>query len=409
MGRPAAPCEGIPPLAGWRVGLTAHRRGDEQAELLRRRGASVVVGPVVRTLPFGDDRPLREATDALFDRPPDVVVATTGIGIRSWFGAAESWGLDGRLAAVLDPAHRVARGPKARAALAAVGLPSHTDEPSERLDRLVDGLVAAGVDGRRIALQLYGEAVPWAIDRLRHAGAEVVAVPIYRWTAAEDLAPAERLLRDLLGDQLDAVTFTSSAAVRSFAALADGLGVGAELRTALSAQVIAGCVGPITDEAAASVGFERRCAPVRGRLGLLVRTLCTELHARHRHLRAGDREVVLHGASVWAGSRGVQLSDLERSLFAVLADRPSAVVSRTTVRQRVWGPRSGESAIDSGISRLRKVLRPLGLPVETVHRRGWALRAREVPCTATARVDALATRGGSPTGRTGTVRHAPGG
>lgn len=389
MTRGVPPCERIPPLAGWRVGLTAHRRADEQAELLRRRGADVVFGPVVRTLPFGDDRPLREATDALLTHPPNVVVATTGIGIRSWFGAAESWGLDSDLTAALEPAHRVARGPKARAALAAVGLPSHFDEPSERLDQLVDGLVAAGIEGRRVALQLYGENVPWAIERLRAAGADVVAVPIYRWTAAEDMGPAHRLLKELLADQLDAITFTSSAAVRSFAALGNRLGVGSDLRNALSSTALAACVGPITSEAAAGVGFERRCVPSRGRLGLLVRTLSTDLHARHRHLQSGDREVVVHGASLW-GNDHVVLTDLDRLLFAVFVQRAEAVVSRGTLRQQVWGPRCGDSAIDSGVSRLRRVLRPVGLNLKAVHRRGWTLGALEIDCPCASAPGALA-------------------
>jgi uroporphyrinogen-III synthase len=383
MGPGAPICGSIPPLTGWRVGVTAHRRADEQAELLRRRGAAVVLGPVVRTLPFGDDRPLREATEALLARPPQLVIATTGIGIRSWFGAAESWGIDGELTRALDPARRVARGPKARAALAAVGLPSHADEPSERLDHLVGGLLARGVGGTRIALQLYGEALPGVIERLRGAGADVVAVPIYSWTAAEDLRPARRLVEDVVGGRVDAVTFTSSAAVRSFAALADDLGVGADLRDILSSRVLAACVGPITGEMAETVGFVHGCVPDRGRLGLLVRELSTELHGRHRHLRTADREVAVHGASVWSEGEHVLLTDLDRLLFAVFAaDRPGVVVSRRALRQRIWGQQCGESAIDSAVSRLRRVLQPVGLTIDTVHRRGWALGATAAPCPA---------------------------
>lgn len=360
--------------------MTAHRRADEQAELLRRRGATVVFGPVMRTLPFGDDRPLREATEALLARPPQLVIATTGIGIRSWFGAAESWGLDHELVRALDGARRLARGPKARAALAAVGLPSHSDEPSERLDHLVDSLVGAGVEGTRVALQLYGEEVPWAIERLAAAGADVVPVPIYSWTTAEDLRPARRLVEDVVGGQLDAVTFTSAAAVRSLATVATDLGLGPDLRDAFSATTLAACIGPVTAENAEAVGFGRLCVPERGRLGLLVRELSSTLHARHRHLRAGDRDVVVSGASVWDGHRHVLLTDLERLLFAVFADRPGVVVSRRALRQRVWGQQCGESAIDSAVSRLRRVLQPVGIGLDTVHRRGWTLSATTTPC-----------------------------
>jgi hypothetical protein len=67
--------------------------------------------------------------------------------------------------------------------------------------------------------------------------------------------------------------------------------MGDAVREAFAATAVAACIGPITGETAASVGFERRCTPERGRLGLLVRRLATELHARHPHLRRADREV----------------------------------------------------------------------------------------------------------------------
>jgi uroporphyrinogen-III synthase len=246
------------------------------------------------------------------------------------------------------------------------------------------------VAGTRIALQLYGEDVPWAVERLTGAGADVVAVPIYTWTAAEDMRPARRLVEELVAGQLDAVTFTSSAAVRSFAALADDLGVGSATRDAFSSTALAACIGPITGEMAETVGFEDRCVPERGRLGLLVRALSKDLHGRHRHLRVADREVVVHGASVWAGQRQVLLTDLERLLFAVLAERPGVVVSRRALKQRIWGQRCGESAIDSALSRLRRVLQPVGLSLETVHRRGWTLAATSTECLSAAdQVDAL--------------------
>jgi uroporphyrinogen-III synthase len=380
MGHGPAPCERVPPLSGFRVGVTAYRRAEEQAELLHRRGAEVLLGAVVCTRPFGDDRALRAGTDAVLARPPDIAVATTGIGIRSWFAAAESWGLDGSLRAALRSAQVVARGPKAAAALVAVGVPCHDEEPSERLDGLVARLVAAGIGGRRVALQLYGEEVPWAIAQLEGAGADTVAVPVYRWTEADDLGPAHRLLDALLAGQLDAVTFTSAAAVRSFALLAEGAGVGAQVRRALSSAVLAACVGPVTDAAAASVGFERRTSPARGRLGLLVRALSRELHDRHRHLHAHGREVVFHGASLWTPGDQVVLSDVERALLAVLTERPGAVISRAVLRQRVWGGACGDAAVDKGISRLRRALSPVGLSVDVVARRGWSVGATEARC-----------------------------
>src|ERR671916_245990 len=110
------------PLAGFTVGMTAARRRDELAALLERRGARVVQAPALRIVPLADDAELRAATRACLERPPDVVMANTGIGMRGWLEAAEGWGLAEPLRSVLGQAYIVARGPKARGAIRAAGL-----------------------------------------------------------------------------------------------------------------------------------------------------------------------------------------------------------------------------------------------------------------------------------------------
>ena len=72
-------------------------------------GATVTLGAAIRILALDDHEDLRAATDRLIAAPPDVLLATTGIGIRSWIGAAESWGIDTALIESLRQAHVWAR------------------------------------------------------------------------------------------------------------------------------------------------------------------------------------------------------------------------------------------------------------------------------------------------------------
>jgi uroporphyrinogen-III synthase len=104
------PCAAAP-LTGHVVALTADRRADEQAALLRRRGAEVVHGATVHVGPLVDERPLREATEAILADPPDVLLVLTGIGVRSWSSWAAAWGVDELLRDALAGARVVARGP----------------------------------------------------------------------------------------------------------------------------------------------------------------------------------------------------------------------------------------------------------------------------------------------------------
>ena len=106
-------------LVGFTIGVTADRRRDELAALLRQHGARVVLAPALRIVPLADDTELRAATRACLGRPPDMLMANTGIGMRGWLEAAEGWGLAEPLRGALAGAYVVARGPKARGAIRA--------------------------------------------------------------------------------------------------------------------------------------------------------------------------------------------------------------------------------------------------------------------------------------------------
>ena len=72
------------PLAGYRVGVTAARKVDEQIGLLERRGATVEWAPALSLDPNQvDDERLRAATEEVLSRPVDLFLATTGIGMKA--------------------------------------------------------------------------------------------------------------------------------------------------------------------------------------------------------------------------------------------------------------------------------------------------------------------------------------
>ena len=373
-------CDGILPLAGHRIGVTADRRAEEQGELLRRMGAEVTFGPTLRTLPLGDDTPLRAATETLLADPPTMVLLMTGIGVRSWIGAAETWGRAEELISMLSTAPVYARGPKAHAAAVQAGIPVWRREPSERLDAMVEHLTARSLTGAHLALQLYGNDVPWAVKTLEAAGARVTTVPVYRWVAPDDEGPARRLIRDAIDGQLAAVTFTCPAAARSTCRIADNEGVLDELLHAFESGVAAACVGPVTEEATRDLGIRVACAPNVGRLGLLVRSLATRLQPEHLHLRTTAGEVVLQGSLVATTIGRATLPDRERQVLAALARRPGVVVAKATIEREVWGVATDDGALDAVVARLRRRLGPTGLTITTRVRRGFQLEADAAPC-----------------------------
>jgi uroporphyrinogen-III synthase len=357
------------PLAGFTIAVTADRRRDELAALLTRRGAKVVVAPVLRIIPISDDTELRAATEQLVAAPPTIVVANTGIGMRGWLEAAEGWGLAEPLRAALAGAYVIVRGPKARGAVRAAGLVDQWSPQSESCAEILAHLLARGVAGERIAVQLHGDDQPDFIAALRAAGAGVVEASVYRWAPPAESAPVRRLVELLVARQVDAVTFTSAPAVHALLAAA-GPDAPAVL-DALRSDVVAVCVGPVTAGPLTDRGIPV-LAPARSRLGALARTVVEELPGRCLTLRAAGRQISLRGHAAMVDGELRPLPSAPMAVLRALAEANGRVLSRAELLATL--PRGAdEHAVEMAVTRLRSALGD-GELVQTVVKRGYRLR-----------------------------------
>ncbi len=358
------------PLAGYAIGVTGARRADELGALFVRKGATVRYGPSIRIVPLADDTELHAATRRLLDAPLDVAVLTTGIGFRGWLAAAEDWGVGEELLARLGSARLLARGPKAKGAVRAAGLAESFSPQSESSAEVLDHLLSAGVDGVRIAVQLHGEPLPYFVESLRHAGAEVIEVPVYRWVGPADPGPLDRLIDAVLDGGIDALPFTSAPAAASTLAMAKRTGRHDALVEAMRKRVLVGAVGPITAGPLDAVGVPT-VQPERARIGALARVVAEALEQRTPRMRAVGHRVELRGQAVLVDGELRELAPAPMAVLRALAHRPGVVVSRKDLTGCL--PSGGEEhAVETAVGRLRSALGDSKL-VQTVVKRGYRL------------------------------------
>jgi uroporphyrinogen-III synthase len=365
-------------LAGFTIGITADRRWEQQAALFERRGATVLHGPTIRTYPLGCDDGLRAATEAVIARPPDALVANTGLGIRSWFSAAETWGLGDALLQALGRTRIHARGPKASGAVHSAGLAVCSKAPTERLSEAVDLALADLPPGGRVAVQVDGSGDSPALARVAEAGAELIEVPVYQWKLPDDSRPALRLAEAVVAGRVHAVTFTAGPALRNWLVLAAEGGIEASLREALTdGRTVVGCVGPVCADAAVAAGLvsPHLVVPSAWRLGPLVRAVADRLVERSLAIEVRGATVVISGTVVTIDGEAVSCTDIEARVLAALAARPNAVCAKSELLARVWNDEDADPhVVEVAVARLRRRLGRLAPAVVSVHRRGYVLR-----------------------------------
>lgn len=368
------------PLAGFTIGVTADRRADEQMRLLASRGAECVHGPVIKTHPLGSEADLRIATASLIEQPPDIVVLTTGLGVRGWLEAADADHLGDDLRSVFEVAELFARGPKAVGALATAGFEVAWHAPKARYDDVVEVLAERGIQGARIAVQLDGAGAISLCERIAALGADVVRVPVYRWSLPEDTTAAERLIRGVVDRRIDALTFTARPAVENFFEIASFVGLVDEVIEAVTTDVEVYCVGPVCATGFTDLDLDVARVPERHRLGALVQMVAGSFRDRSFDLVLAGVAVQVQGRFISVdGCEPVALTDRERWLLAVLLERPGAVYSKAALLRRVWlGEENDEHVVEVTMARLRQRLGAASGGIETVFRRGYRVAAGTV-------------------------------
>lgn len=371
------------PLAGFTIGVTAARRAEEFATLLERRGAQVVHAPAIRIIPLADDAELERVTREIAANPPDIAVATTGIGFRGWMEAADGWGLAEDLTRSLGATRLLARGPKAKGAIRAAELREEWSPASESSAEVLDHLLAEGVEGRRIAVQLHGATTEWEpipdfCEVLRCAGADVVAVPVYRWTPLDDQTAMDRMIERGVTSSIDSITFTSAPAVASMLMRAKETGQLEPLLHAMRGRVLPACVGPITAAPLEELGVATTM-PARARLGSLARHMAEELPRRAVRIQASGHLLSVRGNCVVVDGEVKQLPPASMALIRALSRQPGRVVSRENLLAVLPGGGEDCHAVETGIARLRSAL---GAPkvIQTVVKRGYRLALDPAEC-----------------------------
>lgn len=362
-------------LAGFRIGVTAARKAEEQIEMFARRGADVEWAAALSREPNTvDDAELERTTKDVLAQPVDLFLATTGIGMKTWLEAARRWGLYDDLVAALGQAQILARGPKSVGVLRRNGLRELWSPQSEAFEDVLAHLRGRDLAGLRIVVQEHGQSLSMAAHALRRRGADVVTVPVYRVESAEDPEPVFGLVDRIADRTLDAVTFTSAPAVAALMDAATSTGRRDDVVAAFQSDVVAACVGPVTAAAFEMWGVPT-VFPDRSRLAAMVHLLEAELPSRRDGLGvelADGRLLLVHGEDVLLDGVAVTLSPAPAAVLAALLAEPGRVVSRRSLLAALpSGQARSEHAVEMAVARVRAELGTSA--VQTVVKRGYRL------------------------------------
>lgn len=246
-------------LQGKTIAVPEMRELKVFSALLERRGAKVLPCPLVTIYDSPHSAQVLAFAMHLAEGGFDDFVLITGEGLTRILSCIDKHdpSLKPRFVEGLGKLRTITRGPKPARALRALGLKAGVEATEPTTDGVIRSLSALPLEGRRMAVQLYGNDPNLTLMRfLRERNAQVTTVAPYIYGNAADDATVQALLERMAAGEVDAIAFTSKLQIERLVTQHPAPLV----RRALTRTKIA-AVGPIVAEAIRAAGFEVASSP----------------------------------------------------------------------------------------------------------------------------------------------------
>ncbi len=261
---------------GLRVLSLESRRATEVAKLIRTYGGEPLTAPAMREIPLDSNQAILDFADALVRGAFDLVIFTTGVGVRSLVRIVSEHQDREKFLAALRSVKIAARGPKSSAALRELNIPITVVAPEpftwRSLMTALEANLGGSLQGMNIAVQEYGTSNPELLTALAERSISITRLLVYQWAFPEDVQPLREAVIALAHGHIDVVLFMNAGQVAHLFLMAEQMGYTDALYEGFRSTVI-GSIGPSTTEGLSVYNLTPDYEPTQSKMGFLINEL----------------------------------------------------------------------------------------------------------------------------------------
>jgi uroporphyrinogen-III synthase len=274
---------------GIRVLSLESRRAVEAAKLIRTYGGEPLTAPAMREIPMQSDGPVLEFAQALIAGAFDLVIFTTGVGVRSLIKTVSEHMDREEFLAALRKVKIAARGPKSSTALREFSIPMAVVSPEpftwRALVQAMEEKFGSALTGMNIAVQEYGTSNPELLTALAEKSISITRLLVYQWALPENTHPLREAVIALAHGHVDAVLFMNAGQIAHLFLIAERMGYTEALYEGFRSTVIAS-IGPSTTEGLMMYRLTPDFEPSQSKMGFLVKEVAENAERLLKEKRA---------------------------------------------------------------------------------------------------------------------------
>ncbi|MEX0994600.1 MAG: uroporphyrinogen-III synthase [Balneolaceae bacterium] len=265
------------PLSGMTAVCFESRLSESAADLLKKYGADVISAPSMQEVPLEEHDEVFKFGEKLFNGKIDILICTTGVGTQMLLDSLETKYELEEILNTLRTLTIVVRGPKPIRVLKKNNVPFQVTVPEpntwkEILEAMDSHELTADLNGKKVAIQEYGESNEELLAELKQRGAEVIPVRVYRWALPDDTQPLRDGIQAVLKGNVGMALFTSKTQIDHVMQLATEEGVDSRLKKSLN-QLFIASIGPVCTKGLHSHGIKVDFEPTRPKLGVFIKEI----------------------------------------------------------------------------------------------------------------------------------------
>lgn len=263
-------------FGGLRILSLESRRAKEAAKLIQTYGGESLTAPAMREIALETNRPVLDFAEALLRGSFDLVIFTTGVGVRSLVKTVSEHMDREQFLTAMRSVKVAARGPKSSSALRELNIPISVVAPDpytwRALLAAMETKFGEALNGMNIAVQEYGTSNPELLTALAEKSISITRLPVYQWALPEDVQPLREAVIALAHGHVDTVLFMNAGQVIHLFLMADRMGYTDALYEGFRSTVI-GSIGPSTTEGLSVYGVVPDYEPTQSKMGFLIKEL----------------------------------------------------------------------------------------------------------------------------------------
>lgn len=276
-------------FGGLRILSLESRRSVETAKLIRTYGGEPLTAPAMREIPLESNEPIFEFAETLMRGGFDLVIFTTGVGVRTLVKAVSERYDREQFLNALRSVKIAARGPKSSSALRELNVPITVIAPEpftwRSLMAALEQKLGTNLQGMNIAVQEYGTSNPELLTALAEKSISITRLLVYQWALPEDTQPLREAVVALAHGHIDVVLFMNAGQVAHLFLMAERMGYAEALYEGFRSTVI-GSIGPSTTEGLSLYGLQPDFEPTQAKMGFLISEMAQRAAALLEQKRA---------------------------------------------------------------------------------------------------------------------------